>query len=52
MKFVASFLVTCLISGVLGLGLVLASHGQGLWLFIIGFVVFLGLFIGYGCRSH
>ncbi|MBL9138190.1 MAG: hypothetical protein JNK85_20140 [Verrucomicrobiales bacterium] len=52
MKFVAAFLVTCLIAGVLGLGLILASHGHGLWLFAIGFLAFMGLFIGYGCRTH
>ncbi|MCC7373863.1 MAG: hypothetical protein IT581_04340 [Verrucomicrobiales bacterium] len=52
MKFVASFLVTCLIAGVLGVGLLAASHGHGVWLLALGIIAFLGLFIGYGCRTH
>lgn len=52
MKFVAAFAVTVLLTGLLGLGLGLAAHGHGLWLLILGFGAFLGLFIRYGCLTH
>jgi hypothetical protein len=51
-KFISAALVIFLIMGVLGLGLGLAAYGHGPWLLILGIVVFLALFINYGCRAH
>lgn len=52
MKFVSAALAVVMISVVLGLGLWLASHGNGIWLLVVGVAGFLGLFIRYGCQSH
>ncbi|MBX3747902.1 MAG: hypothetical protein KF833_21555 [Verrucomicrobiae bacterium] len=52
MKFLAAFVVTVLISVVLGLGIGLAAHGHGVWFLLLGTAAFLALFIRYGCQSH
>jgi hypothetical protein len=52
MNFIASFLVTTGICVVLGAGILLAAHGSGFWLLILGLAAFLGLFIKYGCLGH
>lgn len=54
MKFLAASFVILLISTVLTLGIALAAHGLTMgWVLLIGGgLVFLGLFINYGCRGH
>lgn len=52
MKFVSALLAVVMISVVLGMGLLMAAHGKGIWLLAMGSAAFLGLFIRYGCRSH
>ena len=52
MKFFTAALVTLLMGLGLMLGLLLFAHGHGAWVLILGVIAFLGLFVGFGCRSH
>ncbi|MCC6233040.1 MAG: hypothetical protein IT580_10375 [Verrucomicrobiales bacterium] len=52
MKFVAAMIVTTLLAGAIGAGLLAMAHGHGPWLFLITTAGFLGLFVHYGCKAH
>jgi hypothetical protein len=52
MKFIWAMVVITLISAVLGVGMLLGSHGHGWWVLALGVVGFLGLFVRFGCRTH
>jgi hypothetical protein len=52
MKFVMASLAVLFLCVLIGGGLLLMAAGKGLWLFVLSVVVFLGLFIRYGCMAH
>lgn len=52
MKFVMATLAVLFLCALIGGGLLLMAAGKGLWLFALSLVVFLGLFIRYGCQAH
>lgn len=40
------------LSGLICGGLLAAATGHGLWLFVAALVIFLGMFVKFGCQAH
>lgn len=51
MNFVLALLFFLVVGAVLTIGIAMAAKGAA-WLLIAGVVVFIGLFIKYGCLTH
>lgn len=52
MKFVMATLVILALSAFLCAGMLMMAVGKGVWLLVLSVVVFLALFIRFGCQAH
>ncbi len=52
MKFVLAALAILALSGLICLGLLLAATGHGILLMVAVTLLFLGMFIRFGCLAH
>lgn len=52
MKFVLATLAVLALSALICAGLIAAATGHGMMLAVVATLVFLGMFIRYGCLAH